>query len=657
MDARTFTGRIDQIRNSPEALKTEDRRICDLVDELRGRIEEKLNDGNVTALLNLLGMQEYSRISSVVDYEISNFAGFSHYLRGLVSKRSFKAWKPTSSVDEKELLKSCESIWMLLLQREMIRGLIRDFAKLDRRRVPAGMMNLLNGVQGPLAYIEDVRERVQGLYSQFSREVIETSVGVSVDSVLQAFEMLRGVIPKRLELIISKMEGMQRLHQIHNNAPANIQSVGEMQRYLQSQPGFESAGEDFQESLLLQERLYVFEVKDFDDCLGSKAGLFLDAFSFQPGTANQDYLLPFDTSIHQSRPFARIEGGYFLVDPAYCQFAPLYRFAECFHTDRLRERLTKRRDTELEEVADRLFSNLLGAGNKYRSYYIPINDNGELAERDLLFIHNGVAFVIESKARPLREADANIDKIEGDFKRTIQEGYDQCASVCKYLSSNDSVLPIFDSNKPNRRVLANIDSSKIRRVVPIVFLDSYYGLISTDLKPWLRLEKDIGFPWAVDRDAMASFTLKVSNPDQFLSFFDWRRNVQGVAQNEDELCFAGYFLSHGAKPFPDDADFVQLDQNYSDMFEEEYFRKKGYDIPEKNDFVGEPHWVGMKRQDHRMVLSLNGRETESINTITGELSSHAIPHDGIRKRQKVGRNDPCPCGSGRKFKKCCGGSR
>lgn len=23
--------------------------------------------------------------------------------------------------------------------------------------------------------------------------------------------------------------------------------------------------------------------------------------------------------------------------------------------------------------------------------------------------------------------------------------------------------------------------------------------------------------------------------------------------------------------------------------------------------------------------------------------------------QKVGRNDPCPCGSGKKFKKCCGG--
>ncbi|MEW5820365.1 MAG: SEC-C metal-binding domain-containing protein [Cyanobacteriota bacterium] len=23
------------------------------------------------------------------------------------------------------------------------------------------------------------------------------------------------------------------------------------------------------------------------------------------------------------------------------------------------------------------------------------------------------------------------------------------------------------------------------------------------------------------------------------------------------------------------------------------------------------------------------------------------------KKRKIGRNDPCPCGSGKKFKKCC----
>ena len=27
----------------------------------------------------------------------------------------------------------------------------------------------------------------------------------------------------------------------------------------------------------------------------------------------------------------------------------------------------------------------------------------------------------------------------------------------------------------------------------------------------------------------------------------------------------------------------------------------------------------------------------------------------MKRKSKVGRNDPCPCGSGRKYKKCCQG--
>jgi uncharacterized protein YecA (UPF0149 family) len=26
----------------------------------------------------------------------------------------------------------------------------------------------------------------------------------------------------------------------------------------------------------------------------------------------------------------------------------------------------------------------------------------------------------------------------------------------------------------------------------------------------------------------------------------------------------------------------------------------------------------------------------------------------VRGTAKIGRNDPCPCGSGKKYKKCCG---
>lgn len=31
-----------------------------------------------------------------------------------------------------------------------------------------------------------------------------------------------------------------------------------------------------------------------------------------------------------------------------------------------------------------------------------------------------------------------------------------------------------------------------------------------------------------------------------------------------------------------------------------------------------------------------------------------VPSTVVRSEAKVGRNDPCPCGSGKKYKKCCG---
>ena len=35
----------------------------------------------------------------------------------------------------------------------------------------------------------------------------------------------------------------------------------------------------------------------------------------------------------------------------------------------------------------------------------------------------------------------------------------------------------------------------------------------------------------------------------------------------------------------------------------------------------------------------------------GKVAPKASP---VKKAPKVGRNDPCPCGSGKKYKKCCG---
>jgi preprotein translocase subunit SecA len=32
----------------------------------------------------------------------------------------------------------------------------------------------------------------------------------------------------------------------------------------------------------------------------------------------------------------------------------------------------------------------------------------------------------------------------------------------------------------------------------------------------------------------------------------------------------------------------------------------------------------------------------------------SLPKQPVLAKNKAGRNDPCPCGSGKKYKKCCG---
>ena len=40
--------------------------------------------------------------------------------------------------------------------------------------------------------------------------------------------------------------------------------------------------------------------------------------------------------------------------------------------------------------------------------------------------------------------------------------------------------------------------------------------------------------------------------------------------------------------------------------------------------------------------------------LPSESEMPRVPVPVVRDAPKVGRNDPCPCGSGKKYKKCCG---
>ena len=65
------------------------------------------------------------------------------------------------------------------------------------------------------------------------------------------------------------------------------------------------------------------------------------------------------------------------------------------------------------------------------------------------------------------------------------------------------------------------------------------------------------------------------------------------------------------------------------------------DIPERQEDIPDSH------QDMDKLSAL----LRDLGTFNGIMEK---PLSGIVPKRKIGRNEPCPCGSGKKYKKCCG---
>lgn len=71
-------------------------------------------------------------------------------------------------------------------------------------------------------------------------------------------------------------------------------------------------------------------------------------------------------------------------------------------------------------------------------------------------------------------------------------------------------------------------------------------------------------------------------------------------------------------------------------------------------YVSELHLsVSHEHERHKKM----DKQINEFRTMRTMLSQYDLANDLLLKPQKPGRNDPCPCGSGKKYKKCCGRSK
>ena len=116
-------------------------------------------------------------------------------------------------------------------------------------------------------------------------------------------------------------------------------------------------------------------------------------------------------------------------------------------------------------------------------------------------------------------------------------------------------------------------------------------------------------------------------------YLEQRLTLHGKVFSAYDLDYAGCFVRHGGfSGIQRDRSLVQLGNDYSDVFDEIY-RHLYADGPLVEITPKEPVLMDLKRS-----LALG-------KTVFVEPGKRAM---------KVGRNQQCPCGSGKKYKRCCG---
>ncbi|WP_368490558.1 tetratricopeptide repeat protein [Clostridium sp. BJN0013] len=103
---------------------------------------------------------------------------------------------------------------------------------------------------------------------------------------------------------------------------------------------------------------------------------------------------------------------------------------------------------------------------------------------------------------------------------------------------------------------------------------------------------------------------------------------------------------------------IALSKKYFNLYGElKDFFEKAFNNRERNKMIKE-HEKYFKSHKGMLEMALGGIGSKNLFNNLGDDEDYdpwqGIQDTYIREEPKIGRNDPCPCGSGKKYKKCCG---
>ena len=255
--------------------------------------------------------------------------------------------------------------------------------------------------------------------------------------------------------------------------------------------------------------------------------------------------------------------------------------------------------------------------SRHKIIKAPFEYNGKSMGNYELYLLTGDD-VVEKKVLEMRQAGMKIRedcafRIPMNFSAIfiasgIGGAYEQAIILKKFIEDKQDAVLYENKNKK-----FTIQDVATKRILPIVLTLNQFGGLAVNTSLILEKEESQPYPWVCNWHDLENIIeiLKYLNkePEDFIDYIIWRIESHPNVLSSDELnVIEGYFMNSQAR-----------------------------------------------KQNGAIFFPANGPSL--IDKIYFE--KHAIPYEYpvattvVRKKKKIGRNEPCPCGSGKKFKKCC----
>ena len=267
----------------------------------------------------------------------------------------------------------------------------------------------------------------------------------------------------------------------------------------------------------------------------------LDAFTVPAGKRNENFRELHDFNIANAWPLLRDGDDTFILFQRYGLFealydAPFYWMNGDRHyvADAMRHR---GRFTE-EFARDRL-EHVFGKDNVYSNVDIFESKDKKIGEIDVLVIFGNRAIVLQAKSKrlTLEARRGNDGQIKDDFKKSIQDSYDQGLRCAKLLSDAKYTLAVGDSKK----IAA---PTHFKEIYILCVVSDHYPALSLQARQFLNFETTnaIQPPFVMDVFTLDAMTEMLASPLFLLSYVNRRTNYFDRVSASHELTILSYHL-------------------------------------------------------------------------------------------------------------------